>query len=325
MTKTGSMQIVCLILFLAGLVFTICAAIIYLTQISPSYASSPVSEYSENPYGFVFFTSKNIAPNTTSSFSLLIDELVYDKGSAHIQISADFYCSMGNSEGNSTFFALHVFGNVSDLQVGVNGQDCGKTASIICNENKSSSYLLIEVPKIEEGYIQVSMSFTWKNFLWRTSFYRYELAVPFNSEIPPDINEVQLPRQVKNPNGILLLDETSQARLSVAKPDIDMSIDTLPDPDLITFYSRKVWYLWDIKQRSNHHEYVSTAVSISIEIEDLRRQYEAWLSACTFLLGIGIPLIVSSLAEFLKLRYSDKRSRHSDNDNDDERLVIMRY
>jgi hypothetical protein len=60
-----------------------------------------------------------------------------------------------------------------------------------------------------------------------------------------------------------------------------------------------------MKQRSNHHEYVSTAISIGEEVDDLKREYELSLSYFTLLLGIGIPTIISSSSELLRFRYLD--------------------
>jgi hypothetical protein len=218
----------------------------YWPKINLSYIFSPVSEYSENPHGFLFFTSENIIPNVTSSFHLLVDEITYQEGSAHVEISADFYVAMSN-QGNATFFVLHAFGKFSNTSVVVNGQypeNYGKKETIIYCNKSSSSYLLIDVPKIDVGHIQVSINFIWKDIFWRTSFYKYNIVVPFSSEFPPYINEVGLPKEVINYNGILFLDETSEARLSVAKPEKAVFSETLPNPDLITFYSGKVWYLW---------------------------------------------------------------------------------
>lgn len=281
----------------------------YFPIIQPSYTLSPVPEYSEDPYGFLFFTSEDIIQSLASSLLFIIDEVKYQEGTARVQIFADFFRSMANTNnGNSTFLVLQAFHNISDVSVTINGQSpegYGKKEIIITYEESATSYLLIDIPKEDiAGHIQVFMDFTWKGVFWRRAFYTYNLVVSFNSAFPNYINEVGLPKEAINGNGLLLPDVTSRTSLSIARPEKAAISEAMPNPDIIGFSEGKVWYSWDIKRRSDRDRYASTAVSIDMEMNDLKKVYASSWAYFTLCLGIGIPLIISSVIEFFKLYFS---------------------
>lgn len=288
----------------------------YFPIIHSSYRSSPLPEYAEDPYGFLFFTSEDIIETATSSFLFSIDQVKYQEGTVHVHIFADFFLSMGNdSNGNSTFFVLQSFHNISDVSITINGQspeDYGKKETIITYERSATAYLLIDIPREDiAGHIQVSINFIWKGAFWRHSFYKYNLVVSFNSAFPNYIHEVGLPKEAINDNGLLLPDITSRTSFSIAKPDAAGIAEAMPNPDVIGFSEGKVWYTWDIKKRSDRDRYASTAISIHIEVDDLKKEYESSWAYFTLCLGIGVPLLISSLIESIKIHYSKRVKKSS--------------
>lgn len=306
------MLAIVLLSFSIGAILLAYSGLYLFPIIHSSYASSPVPEFSEDPYGFLFFTSEDIIQTSTSSLLFSIDEMEYQEGKVSIHIFADFIRSMAKADdGNSTFFVLQLFHNISDVSVTVNGQspeDYGKKETIITYERSATSYLLIDIPK--ENFtdvgdrIRVSIDFTWKGVFWRQSFYKYNLVVSFNSGFPSYINEVGLPKEAINGNGLLLPDVTSRTALSIIRPEKAAISEAMPNPDVIGFSEGKVWYVWDIKKRSDRDRYASTAVSIDVEVDNLKMKYESSWAYFTLCLGIGVPLIISSSIEYLRLHYS---------------------
>jgi len=307
---------IALLSFSIGAIFLVYSLLRYFPIIQPSYTLSPVPEYSEEPYGFLFFTSENIIESAESSLLFIIDEVKYQEGTTRVRIFADFFRSMANTNnGNSTFLVLQAFHKISDVSVNINGQspeEYGKKESIITYEQSATSYLLIDIPEEDiAGHIQVFMDFTWKGVFWRQAFYVYNLVVSFNSAFPNYINEVGLPKEAINGNGLLLPDVTSRTSLSIARPEKATISQAMPNPDVIGFSEGKVWYSWDIKKRSDRDRFASTAVSIDIEVDDLKKKYESSWAYFTLCLGIGVPLIMSSLptviplfVQFFKICYS---------------------
>lgn len=310
--KRRKITLAILLAFSIGVVSLAISGYLFLTILFPSYASSPVPEFAEDPYGFLFFTSEDIIQTSTSSLLFWIDELGHQEGIVSVHIYADFVRSMAKAnDGNSSFFVLQVFHNISDPSVAVNGQspeDYGKKETVITYERSATSYLLIDIPK--ENFtdvgdrIRLSIDFTWKGVFWRQSFYKYNLVVSFNSAFPGYINEVGLPKEAINPTGLLIPDVTGRTSLSIIRPETVTVSETMPNPDVIGFSEGKVWYVWDVKSRSNRDRYVSTAVSIDFEVDSLKMTYESSWAYFALCLGIGVPLIISSSIEYLKFRYS---------------------
>jgi hypothetical protein len=102
-----------------------------------------------------------------------------------------------------------------------------------------------------------------------------------------------------------LPEETSQTLLSVAKPEISTISGTEPDPDSITFSSKRVWYFWDVKKNSNSTLYASTAFVVDVELNSEKNQYDLALALFPLMVGIGIPTMISSATELLRLRLKE--------------------
>ncbi len=289
----------------------------YFPVIYPSYASSPVPKYAEDPYAFLFFTSEDITQSAESSLFFWIDEIQPQEGICCVHVIADFYRlrAEANDE-NSSYFVLQVFQNISDIGVTVNGQspvDYGGRERTLSYPKKATSYLLIDIPNenfTTGGHITMHISFTWKEVFWRQSFYRYNLLASFNTNFPSFVNEVGLPTEAINGNGMLIPDVTTRTSLSIAKPESNMISATMPDPDIVGFNEGKIWYNWDIKKRSDRDRYASTSVSIDIEVAGLKRRFEETWAYFTLCLGIGVPLVISSLIKFWELFFYSRKIDH---------------
>ncbi len=314
-----------LAIFAIGLFLTILAfQCYYFPIISKTYSVSPIPQYSANPQGFLFFTSEDVIPNVTSTYTYQIDQINWQEGSAHVAIWVDFYLKESR-KGNYTFFALQLFGNVSELEVSFDGMapelyGTGR-ATTIYYEPASSSYILWEIPAERvPGHNQIKINFLWKGVFWQRSHYKYALVVSFNSDFPDYLIRAGLPAEAINENGKLLADITQKTSLSIAKPEVVTISDSTPAADKITFYTGKLWYIWDIRERSDSHNYASTAVSVDLEVDSLRIEYDQAFAYFALFLGIGAPLFISSIVELLKLYASSRRVQ-----NDESQLAAPSY
>ena len=299
---------------IVGVSFLAYSIFVYVQVIYPSYMSSPVPAYAEDPYAFLFFTSEDIVQSVESSLLFWFDQIEPRKGTTYVHVFADFYRPMSEvGDENSTYFVLQVFQKISDADVIVNGQspkDYGGRVQMLNYPQRATSYLLIDIPNenfTKEGHMTLSMYFTWKGNFWRQSFYKYNLIVSFNTGFPSFINEVGLPKEAINGNGMLIPDVTTRASFSVAEPEAATISEAMPNPDVVGFSEGKVWYSWDLKKRSDRTRYASTAASITIQLDDLKKVYEASWSAFPLALGIGLPVIISSSIGFLRIKYSKRR------------------
>lgn len=271
----------------------------------------------ENPSGLLFFTSENVINNVSSSFDLMIDQIDYMKDKANASVDINFYCTAtGNS--NSTYFILQILGNVSDLKVNFGGNEV-QNKTVYYYDLSGTSYIIAKLPKLGASHIELSIGFTWKDMFQQRSFSEFDLIVPFSNAFPPYIHQISwLPTEAINYDGILFLDETGRTKLSVATPWTATFSGLLPNPDAITFYTNRIWHIWDMKERINHTQYVSSVVSIGVSDDSLKTVYEQSLAYFLLLLGIGIPTVISSLIELIKLSYENHNMMQSTRKTDRE-------
>lgn len=301
------------VVFCVGLGFVWASLQVYFVPvIFPTSESSPISKYAGDPGGFLFFTSEDIIKNATANFHIMIDQLDMHSNSAHVNIEIDFLRSMAHQNtSNSAFFGLQVLNPISDANVTINGEkpeNYGtRNNNIQWSETHSTSYLIIEFPEARlNGQIRVALEFTWSGLFWQRSFYEYEIVFPFNNGFPSYIHQVGLPEEAINENGKLLPAETAQTLLSVAKPETSIISNTMPNSDAITFSTRRVWYFWDIRNKNNPTLYASTVITMDMETNDNKIQYEQALAFFPLFVGIGIPMMVSSATELVRLRLNEQ-------------------
>jgi hypothetical protein len=283
----------------------------FFPVIFPTGTSSPISKYAGDPGGFLFFSSEDIIKNTTTRFHIMIDQLDMQNNSAHVKIDIDFLRSMAHQNtSNPAFFGLQVLNHISDANVTINGEkpeNYDPRNNTQWSETYSTSYLIIEFPEARlSGQIRVALEFTWSGLFWQRSFYEYEIIFPFSNGFPSYIYQVGLPEEAINENGKLLPAETAQTLLSVAKPETSTISNTVPNADAITFSTKRVWYVWDIRNKNNPTLYASTAIIMDIEINDKKIQYEQAFAFFPLFVGIGIPMMVSSATELVRLRSNEQ-------------------
>jgi hypothetical protein len=303
-----------------GIVFLLLSLMIFFIVILPLPVVSPIPTYSEDPYGFLFFTSEDIEQNNSSSIMYVFNPILPETGEIQVRVIAEFFCPMYEvNDENSTYFVLQTFQSVSNIDVIVNSQSpnsYGGTAKLLSYPKEATSYILIEIPNqtfITGSRILIDLNFTWEGIFWRNSFYEYNTMIFFNSGYPNFINDVGLPEKAINGNGLLLPDITKGASIQIAKTSGITISEVMPNPDNIGFAEGKTWYSWDLKKRSDRDRYASTGVSIQLEVENLKRTYEFAWAAFPLALGIGLPLMVSSSIEYVKL--NDKSNNEANQNN----------
>jgi hypothetical protein len=300
------------ILFCVGIWFVWASLQVYFFPvILPTSSSSPISKYAGDPGGFLFFTSENIARNITAKMHVMIDQLDMKNKSAHVNLDVEFLRSLANQNSSSSaFFGFQVPNRISNAAVTVNAEkpeDYGGRNDTNWSETYSTSYLLIEFPKTRlNGHVEIVLDFTWSGLFWQRSFYGYEIVFPFSNVFPSYIHNVGLPEEAINENGKLPPDETSQALFSVAKPETSTVTNTVPNSDAMTFSTKRVWYFWDMRNKTNHTMYTSSVVTMDIDMNDRKTQYERAFAFFPLFVGIGIPTMISCGTELLRLRLKEE-------------------
>jgi len=300
-----------IIALIIGSAFFSYSLIVYYTMIRPQHVSSPITRYTEDPYSFLFFTSEDIIQNNSSSIMFWFDPILPEEEQTHVRMDVHFFRPMYEvDDENSTYFALQTFQNVSNIDVTVNGQkpnSYGGTVKNLSYSKRATSYILIDIPTQNftiGGNIFVSLEFIWDGIFWRNSFYEYTMIISFNSGFPNFIGDVGLPEEAINDNGLLLPDITKRASFSIAKTSGITISEAIPNPDNVGFSEGKTWYSWDLKKRSDRDRYASTGVTINMVVDQSKRDYDVAWANFPLYLGIGLPIMVSSIIELLKIKFS---------------------
>lgn len=147
--------------------------------------------------------------------------------------------------------------------------------------------------------------------LFQKSYSVYEMVNQFDSATQAEIRNLVPNRMVS----FLTPLNSLRYLLKVARAS-DSFVSADPAADAIDFSDGKLWYTWDIGRRSDDH-FFATAIMVDFEIASLVEQRERTVFFASILLGVGIPLIISSLVELFKLRiraegdpFARRRSGH---------------
>jgi len=283
----------------------------FLVVIYPSsmwYLTSTVP-YTD-PQGFLFFTSEGIK---NSSFLILIDNLKGQQGFANVHIHADISLIKRANNG-SAYFVLQVLSKVANVEVQINEKSLNilePSVTVIPYPSEGVSYILIEVPREETSEsLLLKMNFKWEDVFRRISQHEFSMTVSFNVAFPSFINDVPLPEETVSGGNLFIPDYTSSAILSIARPEAEVISEVIPVPDNQGYSYDKVWFSWDIRKRTEDKKFASTAITIKVSSERQRTVYEYSLAVVPFLLGLSIPLTITSLFEYMKLaRLTEKGSK----------------
>jgi hypothetical protein len=278
---------------------------IFCYYILPSNLTNPTPDGSNDPYGFLLFSSEDVLESTNSYLLYNIDQIDCTAGNAHVRIDAQLFRSMANIDNKSlAIFTLQLFKTASDIDITINDQelsDIGGTKQIVDYPPEGMSYIVFNVPNTEiGGSIRFTIDFIWHNAFCRYSYYEYGLVLSFNSGFPNYIYNVQLPQRAIYGNGLILPDMMSRSSVSISKPS-NVVLTSSPNVERTGFSYGQVWNSWDLKNMSDRERFASVGAIIDFQVTTLKDQYDFAVAILWLLLGIAIPLIVSSFIELLKL------------------------
>ena len=311
MTSKRTLAIIALVALLVGIVFTsigIYIGIWFITQ-SPQSTSSPVSDV---PVGFVFGNSENLTQEATY-FRLHLENVDCNEET----IKAELYMIVVSQEmenptplynDNSIFFLLQIPSEITDVKVDYHMRDrdpqfYGGDYELINSTvlHSGLSAILVEIPKenFEFGENEfLAFYFTMSNVFSNVNSYTYQRALTFSSSFDDAVSNLNLLRDVEYRNTAVFR-FLHTAELFVEEP-YEVNSQIMPLPQGIHYYSNHTHYSWNIKT-------IATSVgsdSVILEFEDIPIKNELlfldnvmWLS-----LGLGIPLFISSLFEFLRVK-----------------------
>jgi hypothetical protein len=260
---------------------------------------------SQGNAGFLFFTSEEIDFAGTSSFSILVSELNSISNSANVEVYADIPLRRTGGNGQA-FFALQTPSKASNLDVlnVFSQQDMNRfngTNKIVHLDSYRISYVVITVPKDNvTNFLSLHMRFQWMDFSKKTSIGQYNFVASFDTSFPSFFDNVLPSLAITGQGNILIPETVSVYRFSFAYPRTEKLTEIMPTADNIVFNGSNVWLLWDVNTRSDSTRFVSTAISLEVDNQNERTLYDLSLTFSIFLIGIGLPLVISSSLEYGK-------------------------
>jgi len=308
-TPTVKVFAALLVLFLIGIIL----AAIGAGELWSLYGGYSVPS---SPFGLVIFTSWYVEPAKTGEVDIQVDQIMPETNVANLRLNCAF--STRNNFTEVVFGAqlpyrfsfsertgsVHV--EMWNTELG-RGLDVGLGNPVFLNHSvevdgkTGLSYFWVVVNRSmgDNAYFdrfRFNTTLVLKSPLFQKSYTTYEMINQFDLGIQPEIRSRVPGRGASSftPANSLTY------RLRVARP-LDSSIQSSPAADAIVSYEGRLWYQWDVP-RGDFGEYSATAISIDFEMIRLIEKRELRLFFASLLLGVGIPLSISSLVECLKLR-----------------------
>jgi hypothetical protein len=132
----------------------------------------------------------------------------------------------------------------------------------------------------------------WKEFLYQESYSRYSLIVPFS------VFGENYFREMKP----FYLGEANSSILTVGVPASSSVVQTNPPAEQFASVDGELAYIWNISRVAKPWLVQVVAVAVDMEMNALAN-YEQEINYWTALgFGIGVPLVLTSLVELVKLR-----------------------
>jgi hypothetical protein len=161
------------------------------------------------------------------------------------------------------------------------------------------SAILVEIPKEKFTFGEsevLAFYFTMSKVFSNVNSYTYQRALPFSSNFNDAVSNSNLLRDVEYRNTAAFR-FLHTAELYVEEPN-EVNSQIMPLPQGIHYYSNHTQYSWNIKT-------IATSVgsdSVILHFEDVptKNVFLVLESVMWFSLGLGIPLSISSLFEFLR-------------------------
>ncbi len=302
--QLDKLTILCCIFFVGGIMIAAFGALLY----PRSTPTSPSQPYAQRQ-GFLLFSSEALKSDL-SSLHYSIHDINYEKRCADVSVWAKLSI-MKRMNNGSAFLVLQVLGEANETSFLMNEsplENFGGNVNVTRSESEGVSYIVAEMPRTNMSDLcVVKIDFKWSRILDRVGVFKYMLVVPFNVAFPDFIHDVGLPEEAIRGDGLLIPDESLSMNMSMAKPTNSTISQILPAPDNQGFAYNKIWFNWDIKSRSDSRGFASVVISLDFESDSMKSQFETSLFYSGLLVGIGIPISVSSLLELLKIRLSKRK------------------
>jgi uncharacterized membrane protein len=309
MTSKATLAGIALAALILGVIFTSMGIGIWLYYTNQSFQPTS-SHISDTPVGFVFGISENLTQEDTD-FKIFLENLECRQGTVKAKIVLNIVCQELEKTNlfyneNSIFFLLQVPYKINNVTVDYYARDPEFYGGTVDYRvfNNSISLVLVEIPKKNGNFTfgesrNLAFYFEMENAFSQTTHYTYEMDVTFTNYFDKVIRREDSLYEIVTPSTTTVFRMLRDAELYIEQPDMNYTLSQImPLPHGIHYYSDNRRYSWDVKAIST--SFGSDSVILDFEHiptknETVTRENFMWFS-----LGLGIPLFISSLFEFLR-------------------------
>lgn len=288
------------IVFLA-IVSVYAVAIFLILEGVNSYNSIQVPPTLSELEGFALFSSADL---DIDYYRSLMRDIDTSKKSTGVTLSIRFSTKSSTDEN-----VIMVAQNPCDLEILENSKVSAVAGgywlfkpNIKKIENKT--YFWYEFKAERDSEYIITFNLNWENYLSQISYSRFNLVIPIDLSLLPPTEFNALGFDI-TPTYRITPDIPNISSVSVHLPPESTNIYMVPFPDTITYHPENVWYIWDMKSRSDPDKYVSTAISIDFESSHLLDEKESELFLAGVFIAVGVGMI-TSLSVSLVVNYSKR-------------------
>lgn len=316
MTAKPNLALLCILLLATGFLLTFFGGC-YLTALITTNPSTNESLQTSGG-GFAFGVTAPLIQSQTD-FNLQLNNLDADKGSVNAAVRINFECAEWSKDdvhfnGDTMYFLLQVPSQIDNATLDVDYIQAYKNPRLF-NETfyyqngfgtDKISLIIVEIPVENFSYNTLNyltFHFRMLNPFVEVNPYTYLLAVPFRLGVGSYFESSSNDGGVQAVTAISVRDSlsfnyASDASLSVEIPEIRYNLNQImPASEGVRYFAGNAYYSWNVKALSL--EYGSDVI-LTIEDGNAKNKGNTLETSGWFLLGLGIPVIFTSILEVIR-------------------------
>lgn len=304
MTSDKPLAIIALAALILGVALALYGTFLFSTPLS----FEPTSRGSDNPIGYVFGTSEKLIQENTD-FRIFLENLECKQGTVKARIALNIVCQELEKTNlfyneTSMFFLLQVPYKISNVTVDYYARTpefYGGSVDFKFFNESNVSLVIVEIPRKNGNFTfgesrNFAFYFEMENVFSQTSYYTYELDATFTNYFDRSIRRDDSLYNIVTATTTTVFRMLRDAELYIAQPDMNYTLtQIMPNPHGIHYYSNNRQYSWDLKAIST--SFGSDSVVLDFEHIGRRDEVGTRENTMLFLLGLGIPLAISSFFE----------------------------
>jgi hypothetical protein len=168
----------------------------------------------------------------------------------------------------------------------------GRRTKYSYNPSEDRSLISVNLTGISSSSVGITITFTWAGCLYRRDYSEFLIMIPFDLDPYSGLPSSQplLPQFFEN------------AYVAVSLPNDSAPTGLHPQIEYTTFYTNRIWYLWNLTEATPGSGWSSSAVWMTFESSTKTREMENGRFWSGLVLGLGLSSLSAGVLSLLEIR-----------------------